>query len=225
MANTTNLNLVKPIGTDHALISDINGNSDKIDAYAGKVNTGLDGLRDGIAIVSDGNTHGAITSGQFVYVKNHNNLPEGLYRATANVAANGTLSSSNVTADSSGGLNTLNEQIGKNVVSVEFLSEAIKTAEMFSFECNGIVYIYIHYAVCKSPTLAKDTWREIAEIPSAYRPISYAGGSCLLTNVSGNIIGNIRASITSEGRLQIKSDVAVSEDNGITGLLLVYRKN
>ena len=115
MANTQNLDLVKPIGTDHALVSDLNGNSDKIDAYAGKVNTGLDGLRDGIAILADGNTHAAITSGQFVYVKNHQTLPEGLYQASANIAANGTLSTSNLTSDPNGGLNTLSEQIGNLV--------------------------------------------------------------------------------------------------------------
>lgn len=36
MANTTNLDLVKPLGTDHALVAQINGNSDKIDAEAGR---------------------------------------------------------------------------------------------------------------------------------------------------------------------------------------------
>lgn len=112
MANTQNLDLVKPLGTDHALVSVLNSNSDKIDAYAGAVNAGLDGLRDGLGILANGNTHAAITSGQFVYVKNHQTLPEGLYKASTNIAANGTLSTSNLTADSSGGLNALNEQIG-----------------------------------------------------------------------------------------------------------------
>ena len=112
MANTQNLDLVKPLGTDHALVSVLNSNSDKIDAYAGAVNAGLDGLRDGLGILADGNTHAAVTSGQFVYVKNHQTLPEGLYQATTNIAANGTLSTSNLTADPKGGLNTLSEQIG-----------------------------------------------------------------------------------------------------------------
>ena len=69
MANTSNLDLVKPAGTDHALISVINSNMDKVDAYAGKVNTSLAGVEDGLAIVATGNTHAAITAGQFVYVK------------------------------------------------------------------------------------------------------------------------------------------------------------
>ena len=37
MANTTNLNLVKPAGTDHALVSVINGNMDIIDSKVGAV--------------------------------------------------------------------------------------------------------------------------------------------------------------------------------------------
>lgn len=112
MANTTNLDLVKPLGTDHALISVINGNMDKVDAYAGKVNDSLAAVQDGLAIVAVGDTHAAITSGQFVYVKEHNTLPEGLYTASANIAANGALSTSNLTADSKGGLNALSDQIG-----------------------------------------------------------------------------------------------------------------
>lgn len=41
MANTTNLNLEKPLGTDQALVSVINSNSDKIDAFAGTTNQAL----------------------------------------------------------------------------------------------------------------------------------------------------------------------------------------
>lgn len=41
MANTTNLNLVKPAGTDKALVSVLNSNSDKIDAWAGSTNQAL----------------------------------------------------------------------------------------------------------------------------------------------------------------------------------------
>lgn len=41
MANTTNLDLVKPAGTDKALVSVINANSDKIDSFAGTTNQAL----------------------------------------------------------------------------------------------------------------------------------------------------------------------------------------
>lgn len=120
---TTNLSLIKPAGTDKIRIAQINQNMDTIDAAIGAVgNTSLQtqvtGISDsmnavegGIAIVSNNNTHVAITSGQYVYVKNHATLSEGLYRATQAIATNGTLTLSNVTPESAGGLNSLNEQI------------------------------------------------------------------------------------------------------------------
>lgn len=64
-----------------------------------------------IAIVANGNTHGAITSGQYVYVRGHATLEEGLYTATAAIAANSTLSTSNLTAVSGGGLNDVRSRI------------------------------------------------------------------------------------------------------------------
>lgn len=71
----------------------------------------IDGIEDAIAIVANNDTHAAITSGYFVYVKNHSTLPEGLYKATTNIAANAALSTSNLSADGSGGLNALNDTI------------------------------------------------------------------------------------------------------------------
>lgn len=68
-------------------------------------------VQDGLAIVANGNTHAAIASGQFVYVKNHGSLAEGLYRATAAIGTNATLSTSNLTADSAGGLNALKADV------------------------------------------------------------------------------------------------------------------
>ena len=44
MANTPNLDLVKPAGTDQALISVLNSNSDKIDAGFGSLNSKIDAL-------------------------------------------------------------------------------------------------------------------------------------------------------------------------------------
>ena len=68
-------------------------------------------MQDGIAIVADGDNHAAIASGQFVYVKNHSSLAEGLYKARSNIAANAALSTSNLAAEGSGGLNDLQAQV------------------------------------------------------------------------------------------------------------------
>lgn len=103
--STTNFGLTKPIGTEQALISTINGNMDIIDSV-------MEAEAAGMAIVANGNTHVAIAAGQFVFVKNHGTLTTGLYIANSAIAANATLSSSNLTADTSGGLNSLSDQIG-----------------------------------------------------------------------------------------------------------------
>lgn len=140
MANTQNLDLVKPLGTDYALVSVLNSNSDKIDAYAGAVNASLDGLRDGLGVLADGNTHAAITSGQFVYVKNHQTLPQGLYQATTNIAANGTLSTSNLAADPKGGLNTLSEHIAN--LGLKTLKTVYDTAAAGIITLDDSIYNY-----------------------------------------------------------------------------------
>lgn len=75
------------------------------------LNQAIENLQDGLAIVANGNTHAAIASGQFVYVKNHSSLADGLYTAMAAIATNATLSASNLSADASGGLNALNSKI------------------------------------------------------------------------------------------------------------------
>ena len=84
MANTTNIDLVKPLGTDHALISVINSNYDKIDTEAGKV-------RSNMALVQNTNTATeAIAKDQLVLWKGV------LKKATSAIASGATLSSSNL---------------------------------------------------------------------------------------------------------------------------------
>ena len=78
---------------------------------SGAVYGALGTTQGAIAIMSDNNTHAVIASGDFVYVRNHGTLAEGLYQATANISQNGTLSTSNLTAVSGGGLNALNKDI------------------------------------------------------------------------------------------------------------------
>ena len=117
---TTNINLKKPAQSDKIRIADFNGNADNIDAAFGadfgqsskpSVNASINNLADGLAIVAQGNVHAAISAGQFVYVRGHGTLGEGLYVANQAISANGTLSSSNLDADTSGGLNALNSKI------------------------------------------------------------------------------------------------------------------
>lgn len=117
---TSNLSLKKPAQSDKIRIADLNGNADNIDAAIGadfgqsskpSINAAINSLADGLAIVAQGDVHAAIRAGQFVYVRNHSTLAEGLYVASAAISANAALSGTNLTADASGGLNALNSKI------------------------------------------------------------------------------------------------------------------
>ena len=119
-SQSTNLKLIKPAGGENLSRSDYNDNLDTIDTALGSgfglsnassVNTEINALGDALAIIANGNTHAAITSGQFVYVRKHGTLADGLYVASSNISANATLSGSNLTADPSGGLNAINARI------------------------------------------------------------------------------------------------------------------
>lgn len=114
---TTNLNLKKPATSDKIRIADFNNNSDLIDSAYGDQDTSMGKLGGGMAIIATGNVHSAITAGQFVYVRKHNDLTEGLYTADSNISANGTLSASNLSAVSGGGLNTVVDAMGLFVQS------------------------------------------------------------------------------------------------------------
>lgn len=113
---TTNINLKKPAQSDKIRIADINNNMDDIDAAFGAIGndsvaTQIGNIQGALAIVAVGDSHAAVTAGQFVYVRSHETLDAGLYVASANIAQNAALSLSNLTADSSGGLNALNSKI------------------------------------------------------------------------------------------------------------------
>lgn len=113
---TTNLNLKKPAQSDKIRIADINNNMDDIDAAFGAIGndsvaTQIGNIQGALAIVAVGDSHAAVTAGQFVYVRSHETLDAGLYVASANIAENGALSLSNLTADPSGGLNALNSNM------------------------------------------------------------------------------------------------------------------
>lgn len=116
---TTNLELIKPAGTDKIRIAQINQNMDTIDNAIGAVgNTSLqaqvtaaanslNAVEGGVAIVSNNNAHSPIASGQYVYIKNNATLAEGMYVATQSIGANGELTLSNVTPVSGGAINAL----------------------------------------------------------------------------------------------------------------------
>ena len=69
---------------------------------------GISRVESSVAIVSDGNTHPAIPAGSYVIINNHDTLADGMYvSGSAAIAADETLSTDNVTACPSGGLNSV----------------------------------------------------------------------------------------------------------------------
>ena len=76
-----------------------------------EINEKIELTQDGIAIVADGDTHAAIGDGQFVYVRNHGTLAEGMYRATTAIGENVALTTSNLAVDNAGGLNALKSDV------------------------------------------------------------------------------------------------------------------
>ena len=142
---TTNLDLKKPAQSDKIRIADINGNMDEIDAAFGAVGetsvaTQLGDIRGGMAIVSNGDTHDAIAAGQFVYVMNHSTLDDGLYTADSALAANASLTSSNVTAVSGGGLNALNSNLTTLSGQLSSKANMVKTSLSGGASATGIQY-------------------------------------------------------------------------------------
>ena len=69
-------------------------------------------VEEAIAIVINGDTAPkAISSGQYLFIKNHSTLATGGYHATVNISSGGTVSSSNVAVDAEGITNAINDKI------------------------------------------------------------------------------------------------------------------
>lgn len=83
----------------------------------------------GYAIVCDGDTAPkAISSGQYLFIKNHSTLATGGYHATAAIASGADLTSSNTAPDADGIANAINSNIG-TVPSGKTLQGQIETVD------------------------------------------------------------------------------------------------
>ena len=171
----------------------------------------IDCIEDAIAIVANNNTHAAISNGQFVYVKNHGTLAEGLYKATANIAANAALSSSNLAADASGGLNamkaitnSLSDQIAKldDYTAYSATAGSKFTIDSSRIQLSGIIVFGAIVAKATSTYGSSDT---VATIPEALRPTRETPCMlCMVKRTSASYIyagsGNINTSgVLKEG--------------------------
>ena len=85
---------------------------------ANELKTSLNQIEDAIAYVQDGDTASrTYTAGQFVYLKNHPTLAEGLYTVNDSIPQGNSVTG-HMTADPSGGLNSLKNTLVKHDVSM-----------------------------------------------------------------------------------------------------------
>jgi hypothetical protein len=81
----------------------------------------IQAVAEGVAIVIDGDTAPkAITSGQYLFIKNHSTLATGGYHATDDIASGGTVSSSNVAADADGVVNAAYSALNSKLIHDTF---------------------------------------------------------------------------------------------------------
>ena len=116
MAVSTNLGLYLPTREDYISVKrDLSDNYEIIDESSGM-------LEKGIAIVVNGDTAPrAISSGDYLFIKNHSTLATGGYHATANIANGAAVTSSNTASDSKGVTNTIKgdiDSINSNITSL-----------------------------------------------------------------------------------------------------------
>ena len=162
MNRSSNLNMYLPEGTDYRDVSQLTANFSTLDGSVGA-------LAAGMAIVSVGNTHAAIAPGQYVYIMNHASLSEGMYTATTSISANTTLSGSNVTAVSGGGLNNLDSKIATS-------STTTGGAGCTLYKFGKVVSCHVVSQTWKNTGAGTQIYRTVSDvdypisIPSAYRP-------------------------------------------------------
>jgi hypothetical protein len=186
MATTSNIGITK-LSTSEKIKTfptTFNGDMDTIDSAFGSdisssrsVTQALAGNERGMAIVASGNTHSAISSGQYVYVKKHGSLTEGLYIATQAISANATLSSSNLSYLSSGGFNDL----VSNVPSITSNSNG----DAYKFP-NGIMIC--SKSVSLSNVACTNAWGSLYESSKksfGSWPVSFVGTPTAVANVTG----------------------------------------
>lgn len=232
---TSNLGLTKP-GYDEAadVVPAVNNNMDTLDEKIGAVpaNTSVQAqitanaqaiakLDESIAIVSNGNTHAAIAAGQYVYIKGHGTLAEGLYTANSAISANATLSNSNVTAVSGGGLNALNSNITALSNKTRYYITDIVTPP---YNHNYTLYkvgriVVMDFDGLFISSAQQNTWVDIATIPSSLLPeINIAWTSILSDAINGNEVAIARCAINkTTGKISIKSNTAVNAAAGASG--------
>ena len=190
----------------------LEGRATTLEGDVSAQNDTINAIEDGLAIIANGNVHPAIANGQFVYVKGHSSLAEGLYRATAAIGTNATLSTSNLTADGSGGLNALNADVAslnRNLANIgnDFsVTAGSSSVTINSQRCeflkgaNNVKYVWIMFTLSEAVSGVLFTGFQSIAVLNSIIPIYKVSATenavysmRLNTNGNGNANGSIPA--------------------------------
>ena len=140
-----------------------------VTASATEESTAIAKVQNGLAcIVGNTNTTGGtLAVGQFVYVKGHSTITEGLRKVTASISANGNITTSNTSSCSEGGLNELNSNIA-NIESSTNLSSEV-TASESGTELQD-VSLYVRNKIVCLNCILKNSSTSASKTISAYSP-------------------------------------------------------
>ena len=159
------------------------------------------------AIVATGDTHQAITAGQFVFVQDHDTLTTGPYYAKENIASNAALSTSNLGSVTKGIGNSLQAAINSipsnySVTSpVTFDSDYVEDTSVSMYRCGTLRQLMINFT-CKA---SGSGWQTIGVVASGHRP------SVQVIVPGVPISGDChRCSVTTAGNIRIHNREAVS---------------
>jgi len=186
---TTNLGLTKPAGTDNALVSVFNTNSDLIDGAFGKANGAM-----GIYITGD-TAPVAIAAGAFVIWKGDP------YTARSAIAIGDTLSATNLKAESNGGFNALKDELGNAedafaiVVNGDNAPQAISSGQYLFIKNHSTLANGGYHATAAISSGAAITSSNVAAdadgiANSLYSKIAPFDGKSVTDNTSSTAMGN-----------------------------------
>ena len=216
MANTTNLGLGKLAGTEKlkTFPSMQADNMDTLDTAIGagfgknskpSISQSMKNLGGGMAVLCDNNTHAAIPAGHYAYVMNHGTLTEGLYQnlSGSQIATNATLSGSNLTAVSGGGLNSL---YSKFAIEQETITTGFNADEI-----NSVSYVKIGTTVTVVITIkggvSGQAWHNgiATGIPSKIRPKNVVYGTHRI-DTSNDLDLKLYSTLNTDGTIQYISN-------------------
>lgn len=159
-----------------------------------EVDTRLNTLKSSLAIIANGNTHLAIGKDQYVYIQDHDTLAEGMYKAKSAIAANATLSTSNV--QTANGLNDLKSALDLSIQkAMPVFGIGSHSSQTIANPSDGFYFVVVYRA-------------DSASIPFS----SWFVGSAALTQITAD--ANVTLEHTANG-------ITITNNRGTTVFAVV----